>query len=82
MARIAKDRDAWNAIEAAVSAEPSARGLFHFSMGAWENASETEGVKFDSNDFYVCCFDSLGNMLAYSDDKAAVDFFVALGVTF
>ena len=82
MTRIEKTRETWRAIEAAVYAADYSRGLFHFTMSAWQNAGETEGVKFDSDAFYVCCFDSLGGLLADDNNTDAHEFFIALGVSF
>ncbi len=68
----------WDTIEAA-------SGEFRlFMMQAEENAQDTvyaERARPES-EYHEVCIDTLGSILASSDDKAAQDFFWALGVKF
>ena len=79
--RLEKTRDAWNEIYAATIATRKA-ALFDFVAGAMENAAETECVKFESDAYFVVCFDSLESLLAYSDDTESHAFFATQGVRF
>jgi hypothetical protein len=78
------DKAKWEAIRTATEAQPSSLGLYHFTMGAEENAEETIHVEraAPSADYYGICLRTLADALCYTDNKAAQDFFVSLGVRF
>lgn len=60
----------------------NASAHYQFTMCAYENAAETVYVEktVPENQLGEMFINSLGNLLAYSDDKAAQTFFANLGV--
>lgn len=72
----------WSEIEKAADDAGINAGFFQFTMSAYENAATTvyEEKSAPEGDLEALCLSSLGSLLAYSDNKAACDFFSALGV--
>lgn len=79
--KLEKTRDFWNVIYAETIATGKA-DLFNFVAGAMENAAETDGVAFESDAYFLVCFDSLESLLAYSEDTESHEFFASHGVRF
>lgn len=77
-----EEQKVWEALEAAVDAQPSDRGLFHFTMSAWQNASDTvyEDKAADEAELHGLAMRSLQCVLCDSSDQDAADFFAAHGV--
>lgn len=78
------DKAKWDEIYTATAAQPASLGLYHFTMGAEENAQETIHVEraAPESDYYGICLRTLADSLCYTDNKAAQDFFYGLGVRF
>jgi hypothetical protein len=78
-----KTRNEWNQIYTAANATKETRTeMMPFVDSAWTNASETDGVVFESDEFFVMCFASLEGLLCDTDAPHAHKFFSALGVRF
>ncbi len=67
----------WERLYKLTSEQPQSRGLYHFTMGAEENANDSAPHK--SPEWYEACFASLETILSYDADKDQAAFFKSLG---